>query len=140
MTLLLGMIVFFCFLIILGISYFVDGKRLDETTWCLSYLFGILYGIVINCLIISVSYKDIDAKLLSQNKNSALFEVYSSIYWGLIYDTRIEIIEKFTNNKKYNDRYFVIMKLAGKDISKYADVVNDTVIYRMTPLQEMEGK
>jgi len=140
MTLLLGMIVFFCFLIILSISYFVDGKRLDETTWCLSYLFGILYGIVINCLIISVSYKDIDAKLLSQNKNSALFEVYSSIYWGLIYDARIEIIEKFTNNKKYNDRYFVIMKLAGKDISKYADVVNDTVIYRMTPLQEIEGK
>ena len=141
MILLLIVIIFFNFLMMLGISYFENGKRLDETSWCESYLCGILCGLLMFFSIEIVSYKDISAKLLSQNKNSAQFEVDSSIFWGLVYNTRIEIIEKFTNNKlKYNDRYFVIMKLAGKDISKYADVVNDTVIYRMTPLQEMEGK
>ncbi len=135
----------FSFLISLGIIYLMNDKKLDDNTWGASFFVGILLGIM-NCTwISSVSYEDINAKLLSQNKISAQFEVDFSRLWGLIHNTKIENIEKFTtdakNDKlKYNDRYFIIMKLAGKDVSKYADVVNDTVIYRMTPLQEMEGK
>lgn len=145
MALFIIIVMFFSFLISLGMTYLINDKKLDGDTWGASFLFGILLG-VINCIWMSIaSYEDINAKLLFQNKISAQFEVNSSILWGLIHNTKIENIERFTtdakNNKlKYNDRYFIIMKLSGKDVSKYADVVNDTVIYRMTPLQEMEGK
>lgn len=145
MVLFIIYIVFFSFLISLGIIYFMNDKKLDDSTWGYSFLFGILFSIINYTWMSTVSYEDISAKLLSQNKISAQFEVKYSMFWDLTKKEKIENIEKFTtdakNNKlKYNDRYFIIMKLAGKDISKYADVVNDTVIYRMTPLQEMEEK
>lgn len=113
--------------------------------WFGVIFFSSVITIMSYVLLIAITDKDISAKLISQNKISAQFEIRSSKFWGLIHDVEVENIGKFTTSTQidkleYNDRYFRTMQLAGQDVSKYADIVNDEVMYRMTPLQEMEEK
>lgn len=140
-------IILLSFALVAVITYCASDAKatsLDEN-WCSIIFFGGVIAIISYILLMAITYKDISAELISQNKISAQFEIKSSKFWGLIYDVEIENVGKFTtstqiNKLEYNDRYFRMMQLAGQNISKYADIVNDEVIYRMTPLQEMEEK
>lgn len=127
------------------ISYNISNNNTSffDMDWSGITFFASVLSIISFLVLCNLTYKDLNVKLISQNKISAQFEINSSRFWGFIYDTEIKNVYKFTTDSqtdelKYKDRYFILMKLAGQDISKYADVTKDKVIYRMTPLQELE--
>lgn len=147
------MVIFTIFIIIMciscfacfGISYLANDRKIDENVCGCTIVFGVILGILAYAILNAETYEDISAKLISKNKISRVFEVEYEKFGGLVYGNKTENIQKFTTSRpsgklKYNDRYFILMKLAGQDISKYADINGNEVIYRITPLQEMEEK
>ena len=135
------------FILVAAITHCISDTKdtfLNED-WSEVMFFSCVITIASYVLLTAITDKDISAKLISQNKISAQFEIKSSKFWGLIRDVEVENIGKFTTSTQidkleYNDRYFRTMQLAGQDVSKYADIVNNEVMYRMTPLQEIEEK
>ena len=130
-----------CF-ICLGILYLIN-RKIDWNIGGVAIVFSITFGMLAYAILDVRTYEDMSAKLISKNKLSNVFEVEYKKFWGLVYGNKIENIEKFivyrpSGTLKYNDRYFILMKLAGQDVSKYADVNGNEIIYRMTILQEME--
>lgn len=138
-------VMFISYFVCFGISYFANDRKIDNNVCGSTIVFGTILGIFAYAILNTETYEDMSAKLVSKNKLSSVFEVEYEKFYGLVYGNKIENIQKFiewrpSSRIQYNDRYFILMKLAGQDVSKYADINGNDVIYRMTPLQEMEGK
>lgn len=133
-----------CFSVFVA-TYFSMDRKINKDVCGVTVIFGTVISLLVYVMLSAATYEDVSARLISKNKVSSVFEVEYKKIFGLIHSNKIENIEKFTikeysSKLEYKDRFFIIMKLAGQDVSKYADINGNEVIYRMTPLQEMEEK